>query len=147
MTMLAGGLAILLLAQGGGFTVLKTLDGADLVDAGIDAQVIDLPKATSAAVFAEQVVLAEGLKAWNDGPISENTRAEPLGYKAISEGGGRSVVVYYSREANGPRVVCRLRTKGATGLSAARYRALRWCAGQVGVTLPEAPVPPVGRGD
>jgi len=145
MMMLAQSLAILLMAQDAGFTVLATLDGADLQGEGIDAQVISLPKAVSADVFAEQVVRAEHLKAWNDGPIMENTRPEPLGYKAITEGGGRSIAVYYSRAAKGPEVVCRLRTKGATGLSAARYRALRWCAGQVGITLPTSPVPPVGR--
>lgn len=144
MTLLAQGLAILLMSQSADLAVLKTLDGSDLADAGIDAQVIRLPEGASAAAFAEQVVRAERLKAWDDGPMRQNERPEPLGYKAVTESGGRTVVVYYSREANGPDVVCRLRTKTATGLSAARYRALRWCAGQVGVELPTAPVPPVG---
>ncbi|HWU80893.1 MAG TPA: hypothetical protein VN158_12625 [Caulobacter sp.] len=147
MTVLAGSLAILLMAQSADFTVLRTLDGSDLLSEGIDAQVIGLPKTTSADAFAGQVVQAEHLKAWDDGPITENKGPGPLGYKAVSEGSGRSVVVYYSREAGGPSVVCRLRTKGATGLTAARYRALRWCAGQVGVALPASAVPPVPLSD
>jgi hypothetical protein len=146
MMALAASLAILLVAQGADFTVLKTLQGPDLLADGIDAQVIDLPKAASADAFAEQVVQAERLKAWDDGPITDNKQPGPLGYKATSEGSGKTVVAYYSREASGPRVVCRLRTKGATGLSPARYRALRWCAEQVGVTLPMSPVPPVAQG-
>ncbi|MBI1684669.1 hypothetical protein [Caulobacter hibisci] len=143
--MLAQGLAILLLSQSADFTVLRTLDGADLLAGGIDAQVIDLPKAVTPEAFAEQVVQAEHLKAWDDGPITQNERPGALGYKAIHEGSGRSIVVYYARQENGPSVVCRLRTKGATGISAARYRALRWCAGQVGVDLPAIPPPPVGH--
>ena len=144
MTVLAQGLAILLASQSADFTLLRALDGSDLVREGIDAQVIALPQGMDVALFAEQVVQAEHLKAWNDGPIRRNERPEPLGYKALSEGGGRSVVVYYSRAENGPRVVCRLRTKGVTGLSATRYRALRWCAGQLGIELPTSPPPPVG---
>lgn len=145
MTVLAQGLAFLLASQSADFTVLRTLDGSDLLVEGIDAQVIDLPKGMDAESFAEQVVRAEHLRAWDDGPIQRNERPEPLGYRALSEGSGRSIVVYYSREGNGPSVVCRLRTKGATGLSAARYRALRWCAGQLGLALPTSPPPPVGR--
>lgn len=145
MTVLARSLAILLTSQSADFTVLRTLEGSDLLADGIDAQVIDLPKEMKAESFAEQVVEAEHLKAWDGGPIRQNERPEPLGYKSLSEGSGRSIVVYYSREGNGPSVVCRLRTKGATGLSPARYRALRWCAGQLGLGLPVSPPPPVGR--
>lgn len=143
MTVLAVSLAISLMASSGDFAVLKTLDGPDLVAEGIEAQLIDLPQTISLEAFAEQVVQAEHLKTWDDGPIAENKQPGPLGYKAITESGGRTVVAYYSREANGPRAVCRLRTK-STGLGAARYRALRWCASQVGVVLPASPVPPVG---
>jgi len=145
MMMPAQGLAILLVSQSADFTVLRALDGSDLLVEGIDAQMIDLPKGINAESFAEQVVRAEHLKAWDDGPIRRNERLEPLGYKALSDGRGRSIVVYYSREGNGPSLVCRLRTRGATGLSAARYRALRWCAGQLGLELPTSPPPPVGR--
>jgi hypothetical protein len=145
MAVLAGTLAILLTLQGADFTVLRGLDGSDLLREGIDAQAITIPKGVSAEIFAEQVVLAEHLKSWDDGPMTENKRPEPLGYRSIHESNGRSIVVYYSREANDPKVVCRLRTKGATGLSAARYRALRWCAGQVGVELPTSLVAPVGQ--
>lgn len=144
MTMLAQGLAILLMVQSTDFTVLRALDGSDLLSEGIDAQAINLPKGVNAESFAEQVVQAEHLKAWDDGPIRQNDSPGPLGSKSLSEGNGRSIVVYYSREGNGPSVVCRLRTKGARGMSAARYRALRWCAGQVGVGLPTSPPPPVG---
>lgn len=144
MTMLAGSLAILLIAQSADFIALTTLDGLDLRDAGIDAQVIRRPNAMSVDAFAEKVVHAEQLKAWDGNPMVENKIPGPLGYKSLTQSDGRSVVVYYSRGANGPKVVCRLRTKGATGLSDARYRALRWCAGQVGVELPTSAAPPVG---
>jgi hypothetical protein len=145
MTVLAQISAILLMSQSADFIVLKTLDGPDLLREGIDAQVINLPKGVNAESFAEQVVQAEHLKAWDDGPIRRNERPGPLGYRALDEGSGRSIVVYYSAEGSGPSVVCRLRTKGNTGMSAARYRALRWCAGQVGVELSASPPPPVGR--
>jgi len=144
MTLLSQGLVILFLAQSAELAVLRVLEGSDLSSEGIDAQVISLPRGVSAESFAEHVVQAEHLKAWGDGSIRQNETPGPLGYRALSEGSGRSIVVYYSREEKGPSVVCRLRTKGARGLSAARYRALRWCAGQVGVELPASPPPPVG---
>jgi hypothetical protein len=145
MTVLAQVSAVLLMSQSADFIVLQTLDGPDLLSEGIDAQVVNLPKGMNAETFAEQVVQAEHLKAWDDGPIRQNERPGPLGYRSLDEGSGKSIVVYYSREGSGPNVVCRLRTKGNTGMSAARYRALRWCAKQVGVQLPTSPPLPVGR--
>eukprot|EP01035_Chromulina_nebulosa_P060070 gene60070-82190_t len=117
--------AILLLSESAAFAILATLDGSDLVKDGIDAQAIYLPPAVAAEKFAEQVVEAEHLKAWNDGPMAKDAGPGLLGYRAVTAGSGRSVVVYFARVVDGPRVVCRLRTKGNTGLSDARYRAIR----------------------
>ena len=145
MTVLALSAAMLLLSQGASFTVLATLDGSDLESEAIDAQAIGLPHAVAADQFAEQVVQAEHLTSWNNGPMSNNRVGEPLGYKAVSAGDGRGVIVYYSPQVDGPRVVCRIRTNGQKGLSRARYRALRWCAEQVGVEVPLEPTAPIVR--
>ncbi|MGH6966815.1 MAG: hypothetical protein ACREE0_20235 [Phenylobacterium sp.] len=138
-------LALLLLAtpEGGSFAILKALDGADLVPEGIEAQAIGLPPASDAAEFAGQVVEAEHLTSWNNGPMTEAEAIGSLSYKSLNAADGRTVIVYYSRDPSGPRAVCRLRVKQPNGLSDARFRALRWCALQVGVLLPDQPAAPV----
>jgi hypothetical protein len=138
--------ALLLLAspQDAPLIVLKTLDGPDLVKAGISAEVIGLPPAIDAAAFAAQVVDGEHLKSFDGGPMTDGEATSGLSYKALTAGDGRSVVVYYARDPGGPKTVCRLRIT-QSGFSDARYRALRWCALQVGVLLPDEPAPPVGR--
>ena len=146
MAGLAQIVALLLLAspESASLAVLRTLDGPDLVKEGIEAEVIGLPPTLDAADFAAQVVDAEHLAAWNNGPMTEGEATAQLRYRAITAGDGRNVAVYYSSDPAGPRAVCRLRTT-QTGLSEARYRALRWCALQVGVLIPDEPAPPVGR--
>ena len=138
--------AMLLLAspQDASVVVLRALDGPDLLREGIEAEVVGLPPALDAADFAARVVDAEHLTSWNNGPMTEGEATGPLSYKAMTAGDGRSVVVYYSRDLGSPRAVCRLRIK-QSGFSDARFRALRWCALQVGVLLPDEPAPPVAR--
>ncbi len=144
MTGLAQILAMLLLATPpeAALVVLRALDGPDLVREGIEAQVIGLPPALDAGAFAAQVVEAEHLTSWNNGPMTEAEATGSLSYRALTAGDGRSVAVYYSQDPESPRAVCRLRTR-QTGLSDARYRALRWCVGQLGVLIPDKPAPPV----
>lgn len=138
--------ALLLLSspQAAPFNVVKALDGPDLAKEGLGAEVISLPPTVEAADFAAQVVESEHLKSWDDSPMTEGVATGPLSYKALTSGDGRSVVVYYSSDPGGPRAVCRLRVR-QSGFSDARFRALRWCALQVGVLLPDEPAPPVAQ--
>jgi hypothetical protein len=130
---------LLLAAQDASFAALRTLDGPDLVREGIVAEVIALPPGLDTAEFAARVVDAEQLPAWDDGrPMTDGEATSMLSYKAMTAGDGRGVVVYYSRDRAGPGTVCRLRTR-QTGFTDARYRALRWCALQVGVLIPDEP--------
>ena len=138
--------AMLLLSspQDPSFIVLRALDGPDLVKEGIGAEVIGLPPALDAAEFAAQIVEAEHLKSWDGGPMTDGEATSGLSYKALTAGDGRSVVVYYAHDPDGPKAVCRLRIS-QSGFSDTRYRAQRWCALQVGVLLPDEPPPPVAR--
>jgi hypothetical protein len=130
---------LLLAAQDTSFAAVRALDGPDLVREGIVAEAIALPPGLDPGAFAARVVDAEQLPAWDDGrPMTDGEATSMLSYKAMTAGDGHGVVVYYSRDPAGPGLVCRLRTRQA-GFTDARYRALRWCALQVGVLIPDEP--------
>jgi len=126
------------------FAAVRALDHPDVVREGIVAEVIGLPPGVDRGEFAARVVEAEHLPSWNDGSMTSGEATGQLNYKSLTAGDGRGVVVYYSQDPGGPPTVCRLRTRQG-GFTDARYRALRWCALQVGVLIPDEPGQPVAK--
>lgn len=112
---------------------------------GIGAELIARPAGESGPAAAARLVEAEGLTPWN--PAVPTTKFDPrtgVGYRARHAGDGREVVVYFAvaAPADRPARLCRIRRQRG-GISAAHYRAIRWCFAGLGMTLPARPAPPV----
>ena len=136
-------LTIAILAAAATPHVVATFRDADATRLGIVAELIEKPTDSDGPSYAQTLLEAEGLTSWNPSEPTVTSRPEaPLAYSARTAGDGREVLVYYSAAPSGPARVCQMRGK-SMGMSDARYRALRWCAASLGVTLPEKPPAPV----
>lgn len=134
---------IAILAAVGTPHVVTTFRDADATRLGIVAELIERPAGSDGPTYAQTLVEEEGLTSWNPSePTATSRPGSPLAYRARTATDGREVLVYYSAAPDGSAKVCRMRGR-SMGMSDARYRALRWCAASLGVTLPEKPPAPV----
>jgi hypothetical protein len=124
--------------------VLATLEGAEFTRAGISADLVERPAGVSDEQFAQDLVDAEGLQPWNGEQLSHAPGPASLGSKAVFSADGREIIVRYrSGPVQRSGRVCRLRLARG-GMSTARWNAYRWCATALGLSLPQAPPPPIG---
>ncbi|MDI1325690.1 MAG: hypothetical protein PSV23_02715 [Brevundimonas sp.] len=124
------------------FPIVSRLSGDDLARREISVDLIARPATEEVSVFAGRVVEAEGLVSWDDKPMMEMTAENGLSFAGVTAGNGRNVSVVYLTDRPDSLLVCRIRAR-TTAFDHARYRAARWCAGQLGVELPEQPSPPI----
>lgn len=136
-------LMIALMVAAAAPNIVATLHDVGAARRGIVAELIKLPAGQDGPAYAQALVEAEGLISWI--PSEPTVMSRPgasLGYRGRTAGNGRTVLVYYNPSRTSPMQVCRMRSTNM-GMSDERYRALRWCAASLGVTLPKKPSPPV----
>jgi len=136
-------LVSLSLTAAAGPHVVSTFGGAEFARFGIIADLVERPAGISDGLFAQQLIDAEGLRPWNGKQLDSPPMSGSMGTKAVFSGDGREVIVkYVAGDVRRAGRVCRLRFARG-GWSTARWNAYRWCASAFGLSLPDAPPPPI----
>jgi len=105
---------------------------------GLVAEQIRRPETISSEAFADELVEAEKLTSWSSQDPTTSAPGERLAWRARHGASGREVVVYFSPDK---QTVCRIRRRRG-GTSDPHYRAVRWCAASLGITLSAERAPP-----
>jgi hypothetical protein len=133
----------LLVAQVGTATSESMPIDASMAQEGVSAEFLILGESDDAEHFARSLIAEEGLSSWNGAGPMEMKAPNGLNLIAVTAGDGRTVVSVYGRARGGGRpAVCRLRAS-TNGAGDAAWRAHRWCAEKLGVTLPVTRQPPI----
>lgn len=123
--------------------VIAVLDGDEFARMGIVAELVERPAGISDAAFAQQLIDGEGLQPWNGQQLNSAPSEGRMGTKSVFSADGRVIIVkYVTGDMQRPGRVCRLRLARA-GMSRALWNAHRWCGSVFGLTLPQAPPPPI----
>ncbi|NJR77616.1 hypothetical protein [Sphingomonas corticis] len=110
---------------------------------GMVAELLRRPAGESPERTAAALVAASGLVPWQGRDPAPLLRGG-LAVRTRHAADGREIAVFYLPGAADPPVVCRIR-RDRGGASARHYRAVRWCAARLGITLPAVPPAPVAE--
>jgi hypothetical protein len=119
--------------------VIAKFDDSAAAREGIIAEQIMRQATIKAEAFADALVEAENLTSWSSQDPTSSYPSSRFKWRARHAADGREVVVYFAPDK---RSVCRIRRQRG-GLSEAHWRAIRWCAASLGITLPAGRQPPV----
>ena len=119
--------------------VIASFDDPSAAREGIIAEQIVIPATIEASAFANLLVEAEKLTSWSSQDPTSSDPGSRLEWRARHAADGREVAVYFAR---GKRSLCKIR-RPQGGASEVHWRAIRWCAASLGITLPAERPPPI----